>query len=138
MSSKERQAFLAEPHIASLAVVAEPGRGPLAVPVWYVYEPGGCPWIVTAAESLKARRIKEAGSFTLAVETTTPRVRYVSVEGPVAEFRAATDAEHRQVAERYMGVEKADGYLEFAESFGEVVLISLRPRRWYSGDMSAS
>lgn len=135
MSPDERQEFLAQPHIANLAVAAEPGRGPLAVPIWYAYEPGGQPWVVTPADSLKAKRIKAAGSFTLVVEQTEPRIRYVSVEGPVAEFRVATDEEHRHVAERYLGKEKADGYLEFAASFGDVVTISLRPKRWYSSDM---
>lgn len=135
LSRPEREEFLAEPHIAALAVAAEPDRGPLAVPIWYVYEPGGNPWIVTPAASLKARRIQAAGRFTLVVERTEPSVRYVSVEGPVVDFRPATEGEHAQIAERYLGREKAVGYLEFAKSFGEVVTISLRPERWYSADM---
>jgi nitroimidazol reductase NimA-like FMN-containing flavoprotein (pyridoxamine 5'-phosphate oxidase superfamily) len=40
MTPKEREAFLAAVRVGVLAV-AEEGRGPLTVPVWYSYEPGG-------------------------------------------------------------------------------------------------
>ena len=40
MTRSECQAFLAEVHVGILAV-AEPGRGPIASPVWYGYTPGG-------------------------------------------------------------------------------------------------
>jgi hypothetical protein len=41
LSVRDRELFLAEPHIAALSVSAGPGRGPLTVPIWYQYEPGG-------------------------------------------------------------------------------------------------
>jgi nitroimidazol reductase NimA-like FMN-containing flavoprotein (pyridoxamine 5'-phosphate oxidase superfamily) len=34
MSAEQREAFLSEVHVAVLAV-DEPGRGPLALPIWY-------------------------------------------------------------------------------------------------------
>jgi nitroimidazol reductase NimA-like FMN-containing flavoprotein (pyridoxamine 5'-phosphate oxidase superfamily) len=37
MTKAEREAFLADVHVAVLAV-DEPGRGPMAIPVWYLYE----------------------------------------------------------------------------------------------------
>jgi len=40
MSAKEREAFLAGLHVGVISIV-EPGRGPLTVPIWYAYEPGG-------------------------------------------------------------------------------------------------
>jgi hypothetical protein len=43
MTVAERQAFLAQVHVAVLAVAGEDGRAPLAVPVWYDYRPGGEP-----------------------------------------------------------------------------------------------
>lgn len=49
----ERQAFLAEPHIGALSVSAGPERGPLTVPIWYQYEPGGELWVLTGPESEK-------------------------------------------------------------------------------------
>ena len=56
LTVQERELFLAEPHIAALSVSAGPGRGPLTVPIWYQYEPGGEVWILTEARSRKAAR----------------------------------------------------------------------------------
>ena len=61
LSVRDRELFLAEPHIAALSVSAGPGRGPLTVPIWYQYEPGGEAWVLTEAASRKARLIEAAG-----------------------------------------------------------------------------
>ena len=82
MSVHDRESFLAEPHVAALSVSAGPGRGPLTVPIWYEYVPGGEAWVLTEAGSRKARLIQAAGHFTLMIERVLPTVRYVSVEGP--------------------------------------------------------
>jgi hypothetical protein len=37
LSKEERQAFLAEPHIAVLSVAGDDGRPPLSAPTWYDY-----------------------------------------------------------------------------------------------------
>src|ERR1700743_3392820 len=91
LSVRDRELFLAEPHIAALSVSAGPDRGPLTIPIWYQYEPGGEAWILTEAASRKARLIEAAGRFTLMVERVTPRVRYVAVEGPVTRTIPETD-----------------------------------------------
>jgi hypothetical protein len=44
LSKDEREQFLSEPHIAALSVYAGDSRGPLTVPIWYQYTPGGEPW----------------------------------------------------------------------------------------------
>lgn len=54
LARSEREKFLAEPHVAALSVDAGPDRGPLSVPIWYQYAPGGDPWILTAAEQARA------------------------------------------------------------------------------------
>ncbi len=54
MTREERETFLADVHVGVLSV-DEPGRGPLSVPVWYVYEPGGEIVMVTRPEARKAR-----------------------------------------------------------------------------------
>lgn len=51
LSVQEREEFLAEPHVASLSVAVDQGRGPLTVPIWYRYTPGGEAWVLTSAES---------------------------------------------------------------------------------------
>src|SRR5690242_20099962 len=41
LSVRDREAFLAEPHVAALSVSAGQARGPLTLPIWYQYRPGG-------------------------------------------------------------------------------------------------
>ena len=54
MSRLEREAFLAGVHVG-VFTVSDGEHGPIAVPVWYGYEPGGDVLIVTGAASEKAR-----------------------------------------------------------------------------------
>lgn len=139
LSLHEREQFLAEPHIAALAVSAGQSRGPLTVPIWYQYEPGGEAWVMTAAGSRKARLIKEAGCFSLMVERLEPTIRYVSVEGPVTRTIPGTDELLWEISRRYLPREKVPAYVEFAKAqLGEQVAIYLRPQRWLSADLGAS
>jgi hypothetical protein len=139
LSERDRELFLAEPHIAALSVSAGPGRGPLTVPMWYQYEPGGEAWILTEAASLKARLIQAAGCFTLMVDRVASTVRYVSVEGPVARTIPETDELLREITERYLPPEKVPAYLAFAKAeLGEQVAIYLRLQRWLTSDLGAS
>src|SRR5271154_1298426 len=110
LSVEDRELFLAEPHIAALSVSAGPDRGPLTVPIWYQYQPGGEAWVLTEAASRKARLIEAAGRFTLMVERVAPTIRYVSVEGPVARTIPETDELAWEMASRYLPPEKAEAY----------------------------
>jgi hypothetical protein len=135
LSKHDRELFLAEPHIAALSV-AEPSRGPLTLPIWYQYAPGGELWVLTEAGSRKARLIKAEGRFTLMVDRVLPTVRYVSVEGPVTRVVPGTDEMLREVTERYLPPDKVPDYLEFARAeLGEQVAIYLRPERWLTADL---
>jgi hypothetical protein len=139
LSERDRELFLAEPHIAALSVSAGPGRGPVTVPMWYQYEPGGEAWVLTEVASLKARLIGAAGRFTLMVERTAPTIRYVSVEGPVTRTIPETDELVREITERYLPPEKVPGYLAMAKAeFGPQVVIYLRPERWLTSDLGPS
>ena len=40
MTKQEREAFLADLHVGVISI-DEAGRGPLTVPIWYDYQPGG-------------------------------------------------------------------------------------------------
>jgi nitroimidazol reductase NimA-like FMN-containing flavoprotein (pyridoxamine 5'-phosphate oxidase superfamily) len=40
MLKDEREAFLADLHVGVISV-ADGHRGPMTVPIWYLYEPGG-------------------------------------------------------------------------------------------------
>jgi hypothetical protein len=136
LSARDRELFLAEPHIAALSVSAGPDRGPLLLPIWYQYQPGGEAWVLTEEGSLKARLIKSAGRFSLMVERRVPTNRYVSVEGPVTRMVPGTDELLREITERYLPPEKVPGYLEFAHAeLGEQIAIYLRPERWLTADL---
>ncbi|WP_194818572.1 pyridoxamine 5'-phosphate oxidase family protein [Nocardia sp. XZ_19_385] len=131
----ERQEFLAQPHIGALSVNAGPGRGPLTVPIWYQYEPGGELWFVTGAESQKIRALREAGRCTMLVQRAEPTVRYVSVEGAILRIGEMTEDEHREMAARYLPADQVDGYLKVAEAFGAMVTVRVRPEHWLSADL---
>jgi hypothetical protein len=135
LSVRDRENFLAEPHVAALSVSAGQGRGPFTVPIWYQYGPGGEAWVLTEAGSRKARLIKAAGRFTLMVERVMPTVRYVSVEGPVTRTIPGTDELLREIAARYLPPDKVQAYIEFATGLGEQVAIYLRPERWLTADL---
>lgn len=109
LSREEREAFLAQPHVAALGVAAGPSRGPLLVPIWYGYRPGGLPWILTGANSRKLNLIKASGRFSLLVERSEPTPRYVSVEGPVADIAEPGPTAHRDLAARYLRGEDLTG-----------------------------
>src|SRR5688572_12195220 len=88
MTKQERERFLADLHVGIISIPEE-GRGPLTVPIWYSYEPGGELRVVTARTSQKARLVQRAGRFSLCAQTETPPYKYVSVEGPVVAIEPA-------------------------------------------------
>ncbi|ANB06973.1 pyridoxamine 5'-phosphate oxidase [Streptomyces ambofaciens] len=138
LTREEREKFLAEPHIAALAVDAGTGRAPLTVPIWYQYEPGGDVWIMTGLDSRKNELIKAAGRFSLMVDRLEPTIRYVSVEGPVVETVAATEEQLREMSARYLPAEKVEGYVAFSSAnHGEQVVVRMRPERWVSSDLGS-
>ncbi|KJV02281.1 MULTISPECIES: pyridoxamine 5'-phosphate oxidase family protein [Nocardiaceae] len=138
LSKTEREEYLSESHIAALSVAAGADRGPLTVPIWYDYTPGGEAWVLTGATSKKAQLIRTAGRFTLMIEQSDPTIRYVSVEGPVAREEPSTPELLRAMAARYLPPEKVDGYLEMANrEHEENVVFYLRPEHWLSADLGA-
>jgi hypothetical protein len=138
LTPQERESFLAEPHIAALAVDAGAGRAPLTVPIWYQYAPGDDVWIMTGLHSRKNRLIGAAGRFSLMVERVEPTVRYVSVEGPVTGTSPATVELLREMSARYLPADKVDAYVDAAwKNHGEQVVVRMRPERWLSSDLGS-
>jgi nitroimidazol reductase NimA-like FMN-containing flavoprotein (pyridoxamine 5'-phosphate oxidase superfamily) len=136
LSKDEREAFLAEPHIAALSVYAGEDRGPLTVPIWYQYSPGGEPWLLTGAGSRKHRLIEASGHFTLMAERLEPTVRYVAVDGTVSAIEPSTDEQLVEMTKRYLRPEQVDAYLEVARrEHGDSVTIRLKPEHWLSADL---
>jgi hypothetical protein len=138
LSKQDREAFLAEPHIGALSVSAGADRGPLTLPIWYQYSPGGDLWVLTGTGSRKHRLIEAAGFFSLMAERLEPTTRYVSVDGAVTHIEPGTDAQMDEMTRRYLSGAAADRYLEFArENLGEHVAIHMRPQHWLSSDMGS-
>jgi hypothetical protein len=136
LTREQREQFLAEPHVAALAVDAGEGRAPLTLPIWYQYTPGVDIWIMTGRDSRKHELIRAAGRYSLLVDRVEPTLRYVSVEGPVVDTRPGTLEDLREISARYLPAEKVDGYVEFAsKNHGDQVIIRMRPERWVTSDL---
>src|SRR5262245_52504031 len=102
MSRAEREAFLAETHVGIVSI-AEEGRGPLAVPVWYRYAPGGDVLFATGETSRKVPLLRRTGRASLCVQTETAPYLYVTVEGPIRFDRVDFERDTREMAIRYLG-----------------------------------
>lgn len=133
MTTTEREAFLADLHVGVLGV--NHGDVPLAVPIWYDYEPGGDIWVLTSPDSIKGKALAATGRFSLCAQTETPPYRYVTVEGSVTAVETPTPADTRHMAHRYLGPELGDAYVEAtADGEGSSMRYRLSPERWYTVD----
>ena len=135
MTTMEREAFLAGVHVGMISI-AEEGRGPLTVPIWYAYAPGGELRLITGRHSRKGRLLTQAGRCSLCVQTESPPYRYVSVEGPITAIEAVdVERDLRPLAHRYLGAEEGDRFVEQTrEGQAENILLRMRPERWLTAD----
>ena len=139
MSREEREAFLAGVRVGVLSLNQE-GRGPLTIPVWYGYEPGGDVQVVTERASRKGKLLEEGRRISLCVQNEVPPYQYVSVEGPIIRIEPSDAERHeRALAHRYLGPEAGDRYMESTaddRDDDEMILIRMRPERWLTADYS--
>ena len=134
MTVAEREAFLKEMRVGILSV-AEDGRGPLTVPVWYDYDGAAGLWFLTDADSRKGELLQQQHRCSLCVQDERSPYRYVSVEGPVELGEGDRERHLRPLARRYLGVIQGDRYVErSAGEPGETLLVTLRPERWLTVD----
>ncbi len=132
MTKEEREAFLAGVHVGVLAV-DEPGRGPLAVPVWYLYEHGEVV-ISTEGASLKVELLRAAGRATLTVQNEAAPYQYLSLEGPVTV--ESTDRDWLELASRYLGPELGASYVASNPTTDDSVLVRITPEHWRTMDFA--
>lgn len=133
MTYEERELFLADIHVGVLGI-ASPNRGPVLVPVWYSYEPGGEIAFLTDKDSRKVELLTQEDRFTLCVQNEEPPYQYVSVEGPVTLIEEADRARDLgPIARRYLGKTAGDAYVEDTKGVEEV-LVKMRPERWSTAD----
>lgn len=131
MTPAEKQSFLAEPHVGVLSI-PRPGAGPLTVPVWYDYRPGGSLWFLTARDSRKGRLLETGTRVSLCAQSEALPYRYVSVEGPVTGMHPVTD-ELLPMAVRYLGEEQGRAYAEQSAGTGDIV-VHVAPQQWLAVD----
>ena len=138
MSQAEREQFLAEVHVGVLSVDAGPGSGPLTIPVWYAYEPGGLVSVSTDRGTRKAVAIGAAGRFSLCAQDERPPYKYVTVEGPAVTEPASLE-ERRALARRYLGPADGDAFIKAEAGDGDsdgAIMIRMTPERWLAADFS--
>jgi PPOX class probable F420-dependent enzyme len=133
MTPQEKQAFLADLHVGVLAI-NDPSRGPLTVPVWYDYAPGGDVWFLTGPTSRKGKLLKQGTRVSLCAQTEAPPYKYVSIEGPIVAIETADREKHgRPMAHRYLGKKRGDQYSDRGGS-EESVVVRVRPEQWLAVD----
>lgn len=130
MTVQEREAFLADVHVGILAI-AQGDRGPLALPIWYLYRDGVVE-IGMGGDSLKAQLLRTAGRATLTAQTETPPYKYVSVEGPVRVLAEPRD--DFEMASRYLGPAMGRWYADKNPSTPSSVVVQLVPEKWITMD----
>jgi PPOX class probable F420-dependent enzyme len=131
MTTDEREQFVADVHIGVLAVAHNTGA-PLAVPVWYRYQPGGVVEISTSASSVKVAALRAARQAALCVQREEPPYAYVTVAGPVT-FGDLSDDVRLDLAIRYLGEEMGRRYVKSSPDIDNV-LVTLTPQRWHTTD----
>ena len=138
MTKAERDAFLVEVRVGVISI-EQSERAPLSAPIWYDYAPEVGVWVITGDTSLKARHLRASRRFSLVAQCEVPPAyRYVSVEGPISEVRAADlERDLRPMARRYFGDELGDQYTEATGSEGQSVYV-MRPERWRTVDYRKS
>lgn len=132
MPVAERVAFVAGVHVGVLAV-DEAGRGPHALPIWYLYDDGEV-LIGIDGSSRKAALLRAAGRASLTVQTETAPYQYVSIEGPVVLEPATHD--ELALATRYLGTELGAWYVEHNPRTDDSLTVRLRPEHWRTFDFT--
>ncbi len=132
----QREAFLADKHVAVLSVAATDGRPPASVPIWYGYTPGGNILVNTGVTARKTTLIERAGVVTLVVQREDPPYQYVVVEGTIVDTVTPAPLEVREaIAIRYLGEEGGRAFVQgMADQPG--ILFTVRPDRWITADFS--
>lgn len=133
MSQAEREAFLARPHVAVLAV-AQPSGPPLLAPVWYAYEPGGLLSISMEASSRKAGLLRAAGRLSLCAQDDTRPYKYVAIEGVVVGVERALLGERQALALRYLGPEQGAAFAAELEDSENEIMVRVQPVKWRTVD----
>ncbi len=131
MTQKEKEQFMADLHVGVLGI-NRADLGPLTVPIWYNYEPGGELQFITGRQSAKGRLLDVGIRVTLCAQTEDPPYKYVSVEGAIVSI-TPQDGEILPMAKRYLGEELGTAYAEQSNEADSVV-VRVKPDNWLAVD----
>ena len=134
MLQTEKESFLADLHVGVIGL-NDPGVGPLTVPIWYDYTPGGRLWVITGENSKKGALMQIGTRISMAAQTETAPYQYVSVEGVIEDITPTTTAELEDMAVRYLGETQGKAYAEASGVAGQIT-VWMRPERWLAVDYS--
>ncbi len=132
MSSSERESFLSGVHVGIISI-PRATKGPLTVPIWYDYQPGGEVWVITNTDSIKGKLLARADRISLCAQTEAAPYQYVSVEGPFT-TRPSTKDELLGMAIRYLGEEQGRAYAAGSGDGENSIVVSMNPQTWYTVD----
>lgn len=132
MSKDEREEFLSGLHVGIVSIPRE-AKGPLTVPIWYDYTPGGAVRMITGRTSIKGKLLTKAERISLCVQTEKAPYRYVSIEGPYS-ISKSTDAEGLSMAIRYLGEDQGRAYAQSSSTGEGSIIVSINPETWYTVD----
>lgn len=139
MTQQEKENFLAGVHVGVISI-AQTGRAPLTIPIWYAYEPGKEICFVTGGSSQKGKLLSLGSKASLCAQEEQMPYKYVSVEGEVtAIVPADVERDIRPLAQRYYGRDGGDQYIQRVYGSGIAegdLLIRIRPQRWVAADYS--
>ncbi len=142
MTQEERNNFLTEVHIGVLSINNDE-RGPLSIPIWYMYTPDEDLYMTTGVETRKGKLLKKATRVGFCVQSETPPYKYISMEGPITveEISLEKNREYTlPLAHHYLGVEEGNAYVDAMEStvfaHSGPILVRFQPEHWLSFDGS--
>ncbi len=134
MTQTEKETFLADLHVGVLGL-NDGDRGPLVVPIWYDYTPGGELWMITGAQSRKGKLLAAGSRVGFTAQNETPPYTYVTVEGVVSDIRPTQADTLLAMAVRYLGEEQGQAYAAGSTLEGQVT-VRVQPTRWLAVDYS--
>jgi nitroimidazol reductase NimA-like FMN-containing flavoprotein (pyridoxamine 5'-phosphate oxidase superfamily) len=134
MSKDQREEFLSGLHVGIVGIQRE-GKGPLTVPIWYDYEPGGELWMITQNTSIKGKLLAITERISLCVQTEVAPYQYVSIEGPFSTSESTT-AQLLSMAVRYLGEEQGKAYADSSGDGEGSIVVRIKPETWYTVDYS--
>ena len=132
MTQAEKEAFLADLHVGVIGI-NNPDQGPMTVPIWYDYEPGGDLWVITGRNSRKGKLLQLGSRVSLAAQTEDAPYKYVSIEGAVTAIEPTDEATLLAMAQRYLGEEMGAAYAKGSD-LSEQVTVRVAPQRWLAVD----